>query len=333
MKKWDEHHGFVFIDVETSGLDPAKNRLLSLAMIVTNVDLEPIDNTGDIYFYTDATAGRDSPYTDPFVVDMHTKNGLWDKCLDRRYTQTYAAADTALVARLARFGITPDTPICLGGNSVALDRAFIQKYLPSLAKCFTYRNIDVSTVKELARRWHPKVFVSAPPKLDGHTASYDVDATVKELRHYRRDMMKHAPGRIDHVHGFHKRIKPALTYAQLWEAFSDEVVDHLQGYVVPQYGDLGRDVIAKQVMPLRYCADHIQRYAARLGRSSRQDLAEHVRDCIKIAHYAAIAASLAPQEVAPADLSDEVIARHISAWLDSDCVSENMRARLKGILS
>lgn len=168
----------VWVDTETTGLDPHKHDLLEIACIVTESDLSPVNEGGTLVI---RPARWHPSLLDPFIVDMHTKSGLLDRVNDGLPVE---AAENILLEYLERSEVEPGSSP-LAGNSIAFDRGFIQEQMPKFNKHLHYRHIDVSTVKELVRRWNPGAFVTAPPKTGNHRALGDIQDSLAELRHYR----------------------------------------------------------------------------------------------------------------------------------------------------
>jgi oligoribonuclease len=174
----------VWVDLEMSGLDPGREVILELAVIVTDGALEQVHEGPDIVIGApDDVLSR----MDPVVVDMHRRSGLTDAV--RASTTTVAAAEAEALAFVRRLVPVARTAP-LAGNSVHADRAFLQRYMPSLEAHLHYRNVDVSTVKELAQRWHPEAVATAPAKVGGHRALTDIRESIEELRHYRRTIFR-----------------------------------------------------------------------------------------------------------------------------------------------
>jgi oligoribonuclease len=169
----------VWLDLEMTGLDVEKHTIVEIACIVTNSDLEPLDEGIDIVIHQDAAA---LAQMDDFVRKMHTKSGLLPAIsastvsLDEAHAQTLAYVRSHVPA--------PGTaPLC--GNSIGTDRRFLDRYMHDLDTYLHYRSIDVSSLKELCRRWYPEVYAKRPGKAEQHRALDDVRESLAELRFYR----------------------------------------------------------------------------------------------------------------------------------------------------
>lgn len=174
----------VWIDLEMTGLDPARDRIVEIAVIITDGALERWEEGPDLVVAT-PDAALDA--MDEVVVQMHRASGLTDAI--RSATMTVAQAE----AQVLQF-VTTHVPAArtapLAGNSVHADRAFLQRYMPALEAYVHYRNVDVSTVKELARRWYPEIVETAPKKAGGHRALADIRESIEEMRFWRSAIFK-----------------------------------------------------------------------------------------------------------------------------------------------
>lgn len=180
LKKSDLN--LVWLDCEMTGLDPEKERIIEIAVIVTGPNLEPrIEGPVLVIHQEDAILNA----MDAWNKGTHGRSGLIDKV--KASTVTEAQAEAELIAFLAKYVPKGTSPMC--GNSIGQDRRFLVKYMPKLEAFFHYRNIDVSTFKELARRWKPEVY-SAFKKAQKHTALADVHESIEELVHYREHFLK-----------------------------------------------------------------------------------------------------------------------------------------------
>ena len=172
----------VWIDCEMSGLDPEKERLLEIAVIVTGPELEPrIEGPVLVIHQSDALLHG----MDAWNKGTHGKSGLIDKV--KASTLTEAQAEQQIIEFIKRYVSKGASPLC--GNTIGQDRRFLVKYMPQLESWLHYRNLDVSTLKELARRWKPDVF-NAFKKRQAHTALADVHESIDELIHYRTHFLK-----------------------------------------------------------------------------------------------------------------------------------------------
>jgi oligoribonuclease len=167
------------MDLEMTGLEPATDVIVEIATLVTDDDLQIVAEGPDLVVHQpEAALG----HMDDVVVEMHTRSGLLD--LIRSSTMDLATAGKQTLAFIREH--VPDArtvPLC--GNSIGTDRRFLAAYLPDIEEHLHYRSIDVSTIKELARRWHPELLAKAPDKAAGHRAMDDVRESVAELAFYR----------------------------------------------------------------------------------------------------------------------------------------------------
>jgi len=175
LSKSDQN--LVWLDCEMSGLDPEKERLLELAVVVTNADLS-VRIEGPVWVVHQMDAVLDG--MDAWNKGTHGKSGLVDKV--RASTVSEAQAEAECLAFLAKYVPRDGSPVC--GNTISQDRRFLVKYMPKLEAFFHYRCLDVSTLKELAKRWKPAVY-SSFKKQQKHTALADVHESIDELVHYR----------------------------------------------------------------------------------------------------------------------------------------------------
>ena len=178
----------VWIDCEMTGLDLGKDALIEVAALVTDPDLNVLGEGVDLVIHAE-DAQLDGMLD--VVRDMHAKSGLTDAV--RASTLTLAEAEQQLLAYIKRF--VPDrrtAPLC--GNSIGTDRGFLARDMPELDDHLHYRMVDVSSVKELARRWFPRVYFAQPPKGLAHRALADIIESVRELAYYRRTLFVPAPG-------------------------------------------------------------------------------------------------------------------------------------------
>jgi len=178
----------VWVDCEMTGLDPARDVLVEIAVVVTDTELNLLDEGLDILIATDPAklAGMDE-----VVREMHTQSGLLEALTGA--TTSLEDAERQVLDYVQRF--VPErrkAPLC--GNSIATDRSFIVRYMPRLDDHLHYRMIDVSSIKELARRWYPRVYFNAPAKTGGHRALADIVDSINELRYYRATVFVPPPG-------------------------------------------------------------------------------------------------------------------------------------------
>lgn len=177
----------VWIDCEMTGLDPEKDCLVEVAVVITNSELEPLDAGLDVVIKPrpDSLANMGD-----FVRQMHTDSGLIEE-LDNG--MELAEAEAVILEYVKRWVPTPkDAP--LAGNTIGTDRMFLNRYMPELDAHLHYRNIDVSSIKELSRRWYPRVYFQLPKKQGGHRALADILESIQELRYYRKTVFVELPG-------------------------------------------------------------------------------------------------------------------------------------------
>jgi oligoribonuclease len=177
----------VWIDCEMTGLNPEVDCLVEIAVVITNSELELLDEGIDIIIKPTADGLANM---NDFVREMHTSSGLiqeFDNGLD------LAAAEQIVLEYVKRF--VPDARTApLAGNTIGTDRMFINRYMPNLDNHLHYRNIDVSSIKELSRRWYPRVYFNMPKKDGGHRALADIKESIKELQYYRKTVFVELPG-------------------------------------------------------------------------------------------------------------------------------------------
>lgn len=172
----------VWLDCEMSGLNPEKERLLEIAVVITGPQLTPRVE-GPVLVLHQSAAVLDG--MDNWNKGAHGRSGLIDKV--RTSTLTEDEAQEQLLDFIKRYVPRNGSPMC--GNSIGQDRRFLVKYMPKLEAYFHYRNLDVSTLKELAKRWRPEVY-AAFKKHQRHTALADVHESIDELEHYRHHFLR-----------------------------------------------------------------------------------------------------------------------------------------------
>jgi oligoribonuclease len=178
----------VWIDCEMTGLDLGSDLLIEVAAVVTDSDLNVLGDGVDVVIGASAEQLERMP---PVVREMHASSGLTDEVLAS--TVTVQEAEQAVLAYVREW--VPEArkaPLC--GNSIATDRGFLTRDMPALDDWLHYRMVDVSSVKELARRWYPRVYFNAPQKGGGHRALADILESVQELRYYRAALFVPQPG-------------------------------------------------------------------------------------------------------------------------------------------
>ena len=172
----------VWIDCEMTGLDPEKERLLEIAVIVTGPQLTPrIEGPVWVIHQSDELLNS----MDAWNTGTHGKSGLIDKV--KASTTSEADAEAGILAFISQYVPKSSSPLC--GNTISQDRRFLVKYMPKLEAFLHYRNLDVSTLKELSRRWKPEVYASFK-KQQKHTALADVHESIDELVHYREHFIQ-----------------------------------------------------------------------------------------------------------------------------------------------
>jgi oligoribonuclease len=168
-----------WIDLEMTGLEPARHTIVEIACLVTDDDLTVLDEGPDLVVHASEAQLADM---DDVVRAMHTRSGLLAAIEASTLTLADAGAETLAFLRshIAKPGTVP-----LAGNSIGTDRRFLAAFLPDIEAFLHYRSVDVSTVKELCRRWRPDVYKAAPVKKGGHRALQDIRESVAELAYYR----------------------------------------------------------------------------------------------------------------------------------------------------
>ncbi|MFF5177761.1 oligoribonuclease [Micromonospora sp. NPDC000316] len=178
----------VWIDCEMTGLDLGRDKLIEVAALVTDPDLNVLGDGVDVVIHADEAALEGMP---EIVQTMHAKSGLTEEV--RRSAVTLAEAEDLVLEYVTSFVKDPRTaPLC--GNSIATDRGFIARDMPRLDAHLHYRMIDVSSIKELCRRWYPRVYFGQPQKGLAHRALADVRESIRELEYYRRTLFVPLPG-------------------------------------------------------------------------------------------------------------------------------------------
>ncbi|MGN9803935.1 oligoribonuclease [Micromonospora sp. L32] len=178
----------VWIDCEMTGLDLAGDALIEVAALVTDPDLNVLGEGVDVVIHADEAALAAMP---EIVATMHGKSGLTEEV--RRSTVTLAEAEDMVLDYVTSHVKDPRTaPLC--GNSIATDRGFIARDMPRLDAHLHYRMIDVSSIKELTRRWYPRVYFGQPQKGLAHRALADIRESIRELEYYRRTIFVPLPG-------------------------------------------------------------------------------------------------------------------------------------------
>lgn len=175
------------MDLEMTGLDPARNVIVEIATVITDDELNIVAEGPDLVIHQPEEA---LALMEPVVVDMHTRSGLLSAIRDSTITLEEAGHQTLEFIK----AWCPDArrvPLC--GNSIGTDRRFLAAYLPSIENWLHYRSVDVSSVKELVKRWYPGIDATRPTKQGTHRALDDIRASVDELRFYRAQVFVPAP--------------------------------------------------------------------------------------------------------------------------------------------
>jgi oligoribonuclease len=177
----------VWIDCEMTGLDLTRDALVEIACIVTDGELVAVDDGIDVIIKPPAEALETMPEV---VRDMHTVSGLLSE-LPAGVTVPEAQEQVLAYIR-QHVPESKKVPLC--GNSIATDRSFLARDMPELDEFLHYRMVDVSSIKELARRWYPRAYFASPPKHGGHRALADIVESIRELRYYREAVFVPEPG-------------------------------------------------------------------------------------------------------------------------------------------
>ncbi|HUW87378.1 MAG TPA: oligoribonuclease [Candidatus Paceibacterota bacterium] len=182
-----ENPPLIWIDCEMTGLSLAVDVLVEIAVLVTDADLNIIGEGVDVVIRADAAqlAGMND-----FVTQMHTSSGLITEIPEGI---DVATAEELILIYLQASGAQPGKSP-LAGNSVSVDRSFIARDMPCLNEFLHYRTVDVSSIKELARRWHPRIYFNSPSKSGNHRALGDIKDSINELKYYRETIFVASPG-------------------------------------------------------------------------------------------------------------------------------------------
>ena len=177
----------VWIDCEMTGLDLEVDELVEIAVVITDYDLNPVDPGLSIVIKPDASALQSMG---DFVRAMHTESGLIEEFPNG---VSVAEAEYEVLEYVLKH-VPDEQKAPLAGNSIGTDRAFLAKFMPRLDGHLHYRNVDVSSIKELAKRWFPRAYFNAPAKDGGHRALADILESIRELQYYRRAVFVADPG-------------------------------------------------------------------------------------------------------------------------------------------
>jgi oligoribonuclease len=177
----------VWVDCEMTGLDVSIDEICEIGVVVTDGELEIVDPGLQLVIKpSDAALGN----MGEFVTNMHTESGLLDEI---PAGITIAEAEAKVLEYIKQWVIEERTAP-LAGNSIGTDRMFLNRQMPTLDQYLHYRNIDVSSIKELTRRWYPRVYFQLPKKTGNHRALADIRESIQELRYYRKAVLVPEPG-------------------------------------------------------------------------------------------------------------------------------------------
>lgn len=177
-----DEKNLVWLDLEMTGLEPETDQIMEIATIVTDSELNVLQEGPSLTIHLPDSV---LDHMDPWCIDQHGRSGLTDKV--RRSKISLEQAEEQTVAFLAGFCPPQNSPLC--GNTIGQDRRFIVKYMPALNEFLHYRSIDVTSIKELVKRWYPEDKYEYP-KTNQHQALEDIRSSIEELRHYRRTVFK-----------------------------------------------------------------------------------------------------------------------------------------------
>ncbi|QNI07890.1 oligoribonuclease [Mycobacterium kubicae] len=178
----------VWIDCEMTGLNLGSDKLIEIAALVTDADLNILGDGVDVVIHAEDAALSDMI---DVVTEMHTRSGLIEEV--KASTVDLATAEKMVLDYISAHVKQPKTAP-LAGNSIATDRSFIARDMPQLDSFLHYRMIDVSSIKELCRRWYPRIYFGQPPKGLAHRALADIRESIRELQYYRRTAFVAPPG-------------------------------------------------------------------------------------------------------------------------------------------
>ena len=178
----------VWIDCEMTGLDLGKDRLIEIAALVTDGELNILGDGVDVVIHTDDATLNGMV---DVVTEMHTRSGLIEEVRSSTIDVPHAEA---MLLDYVRAHVPQAKTAPLAGNSIATDRGFIARDMPALDDFLHYRLIDVSSIKELCRRWYPRIYFGQPEKGLAHRALADIHESIRELRYYRRSAFVSPPG-------------------------------------------------------------------------------------------------------------------------------------------
>lgn len=192
----------VWIDCEMTGLDLERDELCEVAALVTDPELNVLGDGIDVIIRPSDAA---IDHMDDFVRTMHSTSGLSEEWVNGIDLVTAEAQ----VLEYVRTFVPEPRKAPLAGNTIGTDRAFLARYMPTLESHVHYRNVNVSSLKELARRWYPRVYFNTPGKSGGHRALADIAESIEELRYYREALFRPSPGlhtdELKEIAGRHER--------------------------------------------------------------------------------------------------------------------------------
>jgi oligoribonuclease len=183
----DADNRLAWIDLEMTGLDVNRHVIVEIACIITDSELKPLDDGIDIVIRPEPAELAEM---DDFVRGMHTKSRLLD-AMQASTTDLPTATAQTLAYVQSHVSAPRTAPVC--GNSIGVDRRFLDHYMPTLDQYLHYRSIDVSSFKELCRRWYPAIYKKRPGKNEAHRALGDIRESIEELRYYREHLFIAAP--------------------------------------------------------------------------------------------------------------------------------------------
>ena len=181
-----ENDRLVWIDCEMTGLDLDVDELVEIAIVITDFELNVLDPGFQIVIKPDDSA---LAHMNDFVTKMHESSGLLDEIPGG---VSLAEAEFEALEYIQRF--VPEGKAPLAGNTIGTDRMFLARFMPRVDRWLHYRNVDVSSIKELSRRWYPRAYFNAPAKDGGHRALADIRESIRELAYYRDAVFVRAPG-------------------------------------------------------------------------------------------------------------------------------------------
>jgi oligoribonuclease len=187
MVSASENDRLVWIDCEMTGLDLAVDELVVFAVVITDFELRPVDPGFQVVIRPSEAALANM---NDFVTNMHTSSGLIEEI---PLGVSLEDAQDQTLAYIKRF-VPLERKAPLAGNTIGTDRMFLAKYMPQVDGWLHYRNVDVSSIKELSRRWYPRAFFHAPAKDGGHRALADILESIRELQYYREAVFVAEPG-------------------------------------------------------------------------------------------------------------------------------------------